>query len=125
MGVVDVDNNGSGDDVVVVDNDDDDDGNEVKAIRFGFPLGVKLGKSLSCAAFVGELRSVELRDFRAFCECFDGFGVRKSPKQIPDAFALRLSLDLSCDDLMLTDVSKPVLLLSSNDLESLDEIREL
>lgn len=103
--------------------DGDDNDVEVKAIRFGFPLGVKLGKSFSCDTFVGEFRSTEVRDFLVFCDCFDATGVRKSPKQMPDAFALRLSFDFSCVDRAL--VSKVVLLLSK-DLESFEErCREL
>lgn len=97
----------------------------VNVIRFGLPFGVKLGKSLSW--FVGELRScVEFMDFRCFCCLVVCDVVIKSPKQKLDAFAVRrISFDLSCVDRAL--LSKLVLLLlSSNDFESLDEwYREL
>ena len=126
--------------VVAVDIDGCDDADVgVNEIRFIFPFGVKLGKSFSCDTFatiigvvvvvaaVGE-RSDELSDFRAFCECcFDVSGVKKSPKQMLDVFALRLSLDFSCDCFMQTaDVSRQVLLSSNEYLESLDDCcREL
>lgn len=86
------------------DNDGDDgmDDGVLALVRFVFSFDVvRFGNSFSCAVkvvtFVGELRSVEFIDLRAFCDCFfDAFGVKKSPKQMLETFGdERLSRDLS------------------------------